>query len=179
MKPLFDRIHVWLSANAPEVLASLRPGATEEQIRAAERELDVRLPEDVRAAYRIHDGCEGGKFLFGWVWLDLDCVVRYWRAFIGRRVSERLASPPGVRSDRPHPALVTLTTGGRNHCCLNLAPGPGGEAGQIILWSPDGNTRFLEARSFREWLTRFADELEAGYWEYDGWSGGLREAANY
>ena len=35
MKTIWDRIHVWLQANAPDVLASLRPGASDEQVRSA------------------------------------------------------------------------------------------------------------------------------------------------
>src|SRR4051812_40325535 len=38
---IWDRIHVWLAANAPEVLASLRPGATDEAICAAEETMAV------------------------------------------------------------------------------------------------------------------------------------------
>jgi cell wall assembly regulator SMI1 len=39
MKTIWDRIHVWLASHAPEVLASLRPGASEEELRSAEAEM--------------------------------------------------------------------------------------------------------------------------------------------
>ena len=52
MKPLFDRIHVWLSAHAPEVLAAFRPGAGEEEILAAEKEIGVALPDAVPTPVR-------------------------------------------------------------------------------------------------------------------------------
>src|SRR5215471_12466816 len=85
MKCIWDRIHFWLAGNAPLVLASLRPGATEEQIRAAERELGVTLPEDVKACYRIQDGqndYDDGYplgFLYGHPWCGLERIVKEWR----------------------------------------------------------------------------------------------------
>jgi cell wall assembly regulator SMI1 len=81
MKRIWDRIHVWLAANAPHVLASLRPGASEEQLRAAEATMGCRLPDDVRAAYRIHDGQEHGHdLLYGRWWGSLENVVEWWQA---------------------------------------------------------------------------------------------------
>src|SRR5947209_8559740 len=90
MKTVWDRIHVWLAAHAPGVLASLAPGATGGQIRAAEEALGVTLPDDVRACYRIHDGqkapegfCGPPGFLYGWEWHSLEGVVSEWSCNTG------------------------------------------------------------------------------------------------
>jgi cell wall assembly regulator SMI1 len=62
-----------------------------------------------------------------------------------------------------------------DHHCLDLAPAPGGDVGQVILWWHDDDKRTIQAKSFREWLDRFAYELEAGFWHYSHEYGGLRE----
>ena len=82
MKRIFDRLHVWLSANAPDVLERFAPGASEAEIRAAEQEMGVTLPDDVRAAYRIHYGCNA-SFLYGEDWCSLEAVVSGWRMLKG------------------------------------------------------------------------------------------------
>ena len=52
----WQQIHSWLDLHAPEILASLRPGATEAELDEAERTLKVRFPAALRVLYRIHDG---------------------------------------------------------------------------------------------------------------------------
>src|SRR5262249_39429588 len=64
MKQIWERIHTWLRQHAPAVLDSLRPGATEETLRAAEEAMGVKLPADVRQSYRIHDGQSAGEHGF-------------------------------------------------------------------------------------------------------------------
>jgi cell wall assembly regulator SMI1 len=89
----WDRIHDWLKANAPVVLASLGPPATDEQLREAEQAMGVELPGEVKDCYRIHDGqrviptpvsywpdlhCVPA-FLYGEDWLNLADMVMVWR----------------------------------------------------------------------------------------------------
>jgi hypothetical protein len=50
------RIEKWLSGHCPEVLASLLPGASDEEIAAFEEAIGRELPEDVRESCRIRDG---------------------------------------------------------------------------------------------------------------------------
>ena len=50
------RLERWYRIHAPDVIESLRSGATEQQISAIEAESGIQLPEDVRQSYRIHDG---------------------------------------------------------------------------------------------------------------------------
>src|SRR4051812_22971766 len=113
MKLIWDRIHAWLADNAPEVLASLQPPATDVQIRAAEQDLGVSFPAglrprgtnvhtrpaeqargvsspaDVKAASRVHNGqAEGPRgyppaFLYGWEWLSLERMVDEWGVWKG------------------------------------------------------------------------------------------------
>jgi len=178
MKCIFDRIHAWLKANAPEVLASLRPGATQEQIRAAERQMGVTLPDDVRAAYRIHDGQTGQDLFDGRMWLPLADVVSLWR-----RMKEGCdedgppdAVPEGaeVRTDYWRPGWIHLAAGGRgDRLFVDLDPPPAGKVGQILLWWKDLDPpASVEMDSFADYLDDLASDLQSGVWtthpDYDG-----------
>lgn len=46
----------WLQINFPEILLSLRPGASEEALNEAQRRLQTFFPPALRVLYRIHDG---------------------------------------------------------------------------------------------------------------------------
>lgn len=52
----WQRLERWFKVYAPEIIGSLRPGSTEQQISTVESDSGVRLPDDVRQSYLIHDG---------------------------------------------------------------------------------------------------------------------------
>ncbi|MFE9093288.1 SMI1/KNR4 family protein [Streptomyces sp. NPDC007264] len=54
----WDRIDGWLREHAPRTLASLGPPAADEEIRAAEQELDVAFHPDLVASLRRHNGAQ-------------------------------------------------------------------------------------------------------------------------
>src|SRR5688500_20298705 len=56
MIDLWTRLESYLQANAPSVLATLLPPATDAQIARAEAALGVRLPPDLAASLKMHDG---------------------------------------------------------------------------------------------------------------------------
>ncbi|CAI9108654.1 OLC1v1008315C3 [Oldenlandia corymbosa var. corymbosa] len=58
VKRCWDRLKNWLAANFPEVLGTLRNGATEEEIKNLEVTLQVKLPLPTRVLYRFCDGQE-------------------------------------------------------------------------------------------------------------------------
>src|SRR5262245_45556649 len=94
MKLIFDRLHFWLAANAPAILADLRPPATRKQLRAAERAMKLKLPSAVEDAYLIHDGQQTHgddgafrPFLYGGEWLRLERMVEEWK--VGKGLYEQ------------------------------------------------------------------------------------------
>ena len=81
MKAVWKRIHTWLDANAPAGYGNLRPAASAEAIQAAEQAMGVKLPDDVKASYRIHDGQDNEPGLVGgegWRLLSLEEMVKQW-----------------------------------------------------------------------------------------------------
>src|SRR5262249_35008797 len=82
MKAVWKRIHAWLDANAPEGYGHLCPGASAEALQAAEQALGLKLPADVRASYRVHDGQGNEPGLIGgegWCLLSLQEMIEQWR----------------------------------------------------------------------------------------------------
>jgi len=53
---LLEKLQAFLERKAPAVAQALRPGLTVEQIAALESQGGFRLPDDLRAFYRWHDG---------------------------------------------------------------------------------------------------------------------------
>jgi cell wall assembly regulator SMI1 len=156
MKPIFDRIHVWLAAHAPAVLADLRPPATEKQLRAAERAMKLTLPDDLRAAYLIHDGQTTGiegefrPFLYGSEWLCLERMVEEWK--IGR---DLYAQDKRYPYWRPHWIPLTFDGVGLVHYDRER---------DIVInaWEPDHEGWIGICNWFAPYLEDFVDDLETG-----------------
>lgn len=171
MDQVWARVEAWLAAHAPAVAAGLNPPASEDELAETERQLGVRLPESVRAAYLRHDGqsADAPGLFDGWEWLSLESVRHEWkiwkRLLDGGDFKGMRSDGDGavVRDDWWNAAWVPLThSGSGDHHCLDLDPGPSGTPGQIIrMWHDDG-ARPVEAAGFAAWLTAFADDLEAG-----------------
>ncbi|KAL6976196.1 F-box protein skip16 [Sarracenia purpurea var. burkii] len=58
VKKCWGRLKSWLSTNFPEALATLRKGASEDEIKKLENSLRVNLPLPTRVLYRFCDGQE-------------------------------------------------------------------------------------------------------------------------
>ena len=56
---------------------------------------------------------------------------------------------------------------GGNNLAVDLAPGPGGKWGQIILFGRDYDTKYVVARSWAAFLAVVADDLNSGKWYVD------------
>ncbi|PHT45209.1 F-box protein SKIP16 [Capsicum baccatum] len=58
VKRFWGRLREWLAINFPEVLSTLRKGASEDEILELEKSLKVKLPLPTRVLYRFYDGQE-------------------------------------------------------------------------------------------------------------------------
>ncbi|KAI0407467.1 putative 1,3-beta-glucan protein [Xylaria palmicola] len=67
-----------------------------------------------------------------------------------------------------HPAWIPLVRDwGGNNLAVDLAPGPTGSWGQIILFGRDYDTKYVVARSWGAFLAILADDLNSGKWFVD------------
>lgn len=176
MKSVWDRIHAWLGANAPTGYGDLRPGAGEDEIRAAEEAMGLKLPDDVIASYLIHDGQEtrarygrgivGGE---GWRLLPLCEIVELWGHW-------SRADP----SDARHVPIADIGTG--DCVFLNLDPDfraldpDAEEPGYLMIQRRDTAEPYAWMASFSSWLEEFADELARGRFAYSERQGSVMYA---
>lgn len=77
--------------------------------------------------------------------------------------------PPGaVQKAYAHPAWIPLVRDwGGNNLAVDLAPGPAGQWGQVILFGRDYDTKYVVARSWAAFLALVADDLNSGKWFVD------------
>lgn len=89
------------------------------------------------------------------------------------------SQPPGaVRKAYAHPGWVPLARDwGGNNVAVDLAPGPAGTWGQVIVFGRDFDCKYVVARSWAAFLASVADDLEGDRWfvDEDGHELRLRE----
>lgn len=76
------------------------------------------------------------------------------------------SQPPGaIQKVYAHPAWIPLVRDwGGNNLAVDLAPGPAGKWGQVILFGRDYDCKYVVARSWSAFLAILADDLNSGKW---------------
>ncbi|TDZ12955.1 Glucan synthesis regulatory protein [Colletotrichum sidae] len=76
--------------------------------------------------------------------------------------------PNAVQRSYAHPAWIPLVRDwGGNNLAVDLAPGPNGRWGQIVLFGRDYDTKYVIARSWSHFIAMVADDLGSGKWFVD------------
>ena len=148
--------------------------------------MGITFPEEVRASYAIHDGQifgEGsepnGYGIFGSKeFFCLQNMVEDWQMMkrlldAGTFALFQSFPDPQIEPVWWSPEWIPITHDGcANNTCLDMGPSALGNTGQIISFWHDSSERQVIARSYSEWLSNFADDLEAGEYvcsdEYGG-----------
>jgi cell wall assembly regulator SMI1 len=86
------------------------------------------------------------------------------------------SQPPGaIQKVYAHPAWIPLVRDwGGNNLAVDLAPGPTGRWGQIILFGRDYDCKYVVARSWSAFMANVADDLSSGKWFVDEESNELK-----
>lgn len=176
---VWERLEAALVENAPELLAGLNPPATEEQLLAAEAELGMRLPRELRYAYSRHDGQICGwsppfypSFFLSYHWQPLTELLRIWRMHMDLDQTfrdERRDMGAGslwhqgkvLSLDFWYPGWLPLgTEGAAGTLFLDLSPGDTGAVGQLVNGRDiDTDDESVLANSLNEYLSCFTDCL--------------------
>lgn len=83
--------------------------------------------------------------------------------------------PNAVQRAYAHPAWIPLVRDwGGNNLAVDLAPGPNGTWGQVILFGRDYDTKYVVAKSWAHLLATVADDLNSGKWFVDEDTGELK-----
>ena len=79
-------------------------------------------------------------------------------------LSKQDSQPPGaVQKAYAHPAWIPVARDwGGNNIAIDLAPGPSGKWGQIILFGRDYDCKYVVARSWAAFLAVLADDICSG-----------------
>jgi cell wall assembly regulator SMI1 len=166
----WQRIGAWLRGNAPDISASLRPGASETDVKETEGSLSCALPASMASSYLIHDGMRGGvgPLIAGWRLLSLAEVVQEWQKWkqlSDEGVFEEMESDAAaqIRSDWWNVGWIPVgSNGSGDFACVDLDPPPTGAHGQIISLYHADASRELIAENFAAWLEVFVEDLESG-----------------
>lgn len=192
MQAIWDRIEGWFKLYAPEKGSHFQPGATEDEIRQAEVAMGVQLPDDIKASYRLHNG-SNRHFLIGdrqfhslWKLHSLAEMVDHWNILketiettfpkqdeivfeadfevAEDKVPVYWGSVIQVATGWWYPEWVPiLEFGNGDALCIDLAPEPAGQIGQVIeFWHETGSRNMAVAPSWQAFLVAFADDLEEG-----------------
>jgi cell wall assembly regulator SMI1 len=170
----WERIREWYEANAPSKVFKLTKGANESALKRLEVVLGTELPDDVKEMYRLHDGtAESGIFPFGYYLSSLEQIRsdwERWRESLVKGVFRDMRGQPEgpIQNEWWNTRWIPITgNGGGDHDCVDLDPAGGGVVGQIIEFNHETGARCVTARSFHEFLAKFADALQRGEYQYD------------
>jgi cell wall assembly regulator SMI1 len=173
MREAWNAVVGWMREHAPHLLESLAPPASEEEIRETERALRVRFPAHLKWLYRRHNACTpwyAGVPLDGAYWLPLAEVRAQWAMYNEVREDGLAAGTwtdfPGTDYAKgswvPKWVVITSSNGGGWGHWVDLAPGPQGDRGQVLLVFPDDAS--VADESLPEWLLSYVCDLQAGKW---------------
>ena len=168
---LWQRLTRWAAACPLDI--AFNPGATEAAIAAAEAELGLAFPADLREYLRPADGerWNSDGFIGDWRLLELKFIVsktQRMRALVddGSFDDNTNDETPAIKGLWWNPQWIPIVTSGSGHFfCVDLDPGPEGAVGQIILFLHDDVGRYLVAPSLRAWFERLAADFERGLHE--------------
>jgi cell wall assembly regulator SMI1 len=175
----FTAEHTRLRGAPPD----LAPGHSEAEILAAETRLGVRLPEDLRAVYRlIHDdvGRSGPLGRFSPVpleqvvaWYHEDGPGSYgWNDGLFENTPVVFETHPRghVRRVSRSDAWVTFAVDlGMNYAAVDLDPAGGGEYGQVLMYGRDTHGPVVHVASSVRSLMRAVVESMRGAATGSGW----------
>jgi cell wall assembly regulator SMI1 len=184
MKDVWSRLERWCQQHMPEVLKSLELGASESMLQATERRLGgQRLPEDVRESFKLHNGQdeESTGLLFGLRLLSLVEVEQFWSNFPGpgdevnQEDSYKSVPEGAVQRLFTHPGWIPLTyDNGGNWLGVDLAPGPQGQVGQVIIFGRDEHTKYVVAPDWASLMEELVRKLKVGEFYLDPLAQGRR-----
>ncbi|MBD2358522.1 SMI1/KNR4 family protein [Tolypothrix sp. FACHB-123] len=173
MKEILNRIDNWLNNNFSEVLDTLNPGATEEEIQELENKIQIELPSSFKDLYKWHNGQKSGTYpglFYGLEFLSLLEVFANWQVWaelvdedINKDILGQSYSPGKIKEIYANKKWVPFAFDwGGNHLGIDLDPGKKGTIGQVINFGRDEDIKFVFAEDLESFLTWFITQLEAG-----------------
>lgn len=178
----WDIIERVLHDRLPEVAKTLRGPISEANLDRLAGTVGQHLPEEFVVSLRRHDGQTNPTGLLDLydhlTLLSAEAMVEHSDmlvAALGDDLDDDAYSwmtPDKVRAIPNCRGWLQFTAAESAGYALDLDPLPAGDRGQVIYLPIDGPTPAPEYPSFREWLSTYAEKLDAGQFQIDE-NGGL------
>ena len=152
MMLIWKMLEEWLQIAAPESLAHLYEGATEQQLQATETALGFALPEDLKASWSLHNGT-ASFFFSGWGFLTLEQMLRAYQA------------QQGIE-EWPPTYLPFAEDGGGGYLCVDRERSKGEPLGRIVFFDYEFGASVV-APDFWHLMSWFVNDLEDGEYGVD------------
>jgi cell wall assembly regulator SMI1 len=186
MLDLWQRLREYLQREAPTVLASLNPPASEREIVAAQAALGMELPADLRASLLVHNGQHveiplipqehgrRGEMMATWgELLPLEKIICTSVREMGF-IADMAADPVSwhfefhgpVRRDRAWKWIDVVDPGTGHRIAVDLNPAPSGAAGQVISVLGRPEAIWVLAPSYRVWFEQLVERFESGRYRF-------------
>lgn len=165
----WDRIHTWLGEHAPKILNTLNPGASNDEIAAAEKAIGVSLPVAWKDLYAQHNGLNStsnqSNLFHALDFLPLKAVLTERELIAGGGAPEPVkAADAGIETHdiRNQHWVPIANDWGDVSILVDLQPGSGGTLGQVIATDLVYRVAIMLAPSMEAFIKNFADDLEQG-----------------
>ncbi len=165
----------WFDRHCSSLREKLHGPASEEALSKLEKTVGLKLPDDFKASYLIHNGSErdvgplvGNAMLsvegIAKEWKELKKVAKVWEELLPIQVSHEKGM---IKEDAVNPRWIPFVGPDEdNFIGLDFDPGPKGTGGQIINFGADqfthGSERLVLAPSFRGFMNFLADLFAEG-----------------
>lgn len=172
MKQYWIRWEKWMSLEAPKLLNSLNPGATEVEFNILEKLINKELPTVFKEFYAIHNGQKESHSRIGLIDSDelmsISSICFEWSST--KEFFEEVDMPDielpvheGIKNDWWNPLWIPITNDrSGNYICMDLDPATGGTYGQMITTWHDSNDKKIVSASFEDWVASYVQSLENG-----------------
>jgi cell wall assembly regulator SMI1 len=154
--------------NAPELLDTLNPGATEDDFKELEELIKREIPHDFKLFYSIHNGqhVEEKGLINADELMSIEGICSVWKTWnelLEEGINVKSTPDKGVKDNWWNPFWIPVTyDGSGNNICMDLDPAEGGLSGQMIAMWHDSDHRNIVSHSFEEWISAYVMSMEKG-----------------
>ncbi|RRJ61834.1 SMI1/KNR4 family protein [Paenibacillus oralis] len=143
----------------------LRPGAGEAEFEHAEKALGLKLPEEMKAFYQVHNGQDwdlgSEPFVRNLTLSPLEEIVENWN-FLREEFEADEMEPDIGQEIKPllwnDKWIPIASNGGGDYLCLDMDPAEAGQVGQVLYFWHDWGNRSVEAASLFSFIQICLDE---------------------
>ena len=164
----------WLEQHSPGTLNTLNPPATDHDIESIEDHYGIKLPADLEALYRLHNGqnTQGPdivNFIYGQTFVPVSYGLDLHQGAIADYIEEidfpnfqNIPKHVSPVKETPLNFFPILSGHSRYALCADFKPSSEGQFGQLVFYDSEGSSVMKVCNSVTELLSVFASDLESG-----------------